>query len=331
MPSSGSNASDSGKDVVKAKSESILDSVNWNRFIRETWMNKSKNTDKRISATKIASRLSPEQLARKRANDRESQRAIRARNKDLIASLQREVHELRSRDDARAVQELLRRNGALESELRLLRQSIGIPTPHHQPAQHLDGSGHLASLNAFSTNSYNSTSLPTDSKYSIPRRLENPSSVWISGQYGSDPDPNHQQQQPPQNSSQISQVPLNAPQHDTWCSPDSMSSATAEISDVSTRMEGLFPAAAHTSMPAPSSGGLGLVPKSHMSVPSGPDAVPNPGSPPGCYGDPHGLTTRPPSEGFSNLHYFMSRGPSHGGVAAASHPPLHQPGLIYRG
>ncbi|KAG5988288.1 hypothetical protein E4U52_006716 [Claviceps spartinae] len=300
MPSSGSNASDSGKDVVKAK------------------------------ATKIASRLSPEQLARKRANDRESQRAIRARNKDLIASLQREVHELRSRDDARAVQELLRRNGALESELRLLRQSIGIPTPH-QPAQHLDGSGHLASLNAFSTNSYNSTSLPTDSKYSIPRRLENPSSVWISGQYGSDPDPNHQQQQPPQNSSQISQVPLSAPQHDTWCDPDSMSSATAEISDVSTRMEGLFPAAAHTSMPTPSSGGLGLVPKSHMSVPSGPDAVPNPGSPPGCYGDPHGLTTRRPSEGFSNLHYFMSRGPSHGGVAAASHPPLHQSGLIYRG
>ncbi|KAG6263735.1 hypothetical protein E4U49_002069 [Claviceps purpurea] len=300
MPSSGSNASDSGKDVVKAK------------------------------ATKIASRLSPEQLARKRANDRESQRAIRARNKDLIASLQREVHELRSRDDARAVQELLRRNGALESELRLLRQSIGIPTPHHQPAQHLDGSGHLASLNAFSTNGYNSTSLPTDRKYSIPRRLENPSSVWISGQYGSDPDPNHQQQQPPQNSSQVSQVSLSAPQHDTWCSPDSMSS-TAEIPDVSTRMEGLFPAATHTPIPAPSSGGLGLVPKSHMSVPSGPDAVPNPGSPPGCYGDPHGLTTRPPSEGFSNLHYFMSRGPSHGGVAAASHPPLHQSGLIYRG
>jgi len=56
--------------------------------------------------------MSAEQVARKRANDREAQRAIRARTKSTIANLEREVGELR-----RKCQVLQERNRELERRL----------------------------------------------------------------------------------------------------------------------------------------------------------------------------------------------------------------------
>ncbi|KHN95222.1 bZIP transcription factor [Metarhizium album ARSEF 1941] len=77
--------------------------------------------------TRSVSTLTPSQLARKRANDREAQRAIRARTKEHIERLERELEDLRSsRGRDKTVQELLRRNKALEDELRQLRDSMGI-------------------------------------------------------------------------------------------------------------------------------------------------------------------------------------------------------------
>ncbi|RFU79660.1 hypothetical protein TARUN_2527 [Trichoderma arundinaceum] len=76
--------------------------------------------------TRSVSTLTPSQLARKRANDREAQRAIRARTKEHIERLERELAELKgvqSRD--RKVQELLRRNKFLEEEIARLREHLG--------------------------------------------------------------------------------------------------------------------------------------------------------------------------------------------------------------
>ncbi|KAL6874736.1 hypothetical protein J3F83DRAFT_515800 [Trichoderma novae-zelandiae] len=76
--------------------------------------------------TRSVSTLTPSQLARKRANDREAQRAIRARTKEHIERLERELAELKgvqSRD--RKVQELLRRNKFLEQEIARLREHMG--------------------------------------------------------------------------------------------------------------------------------------------------------------------------------------------------------------
>lgn len=73
------------------------------------------------------SALTPSQLARKRANDREAQRAIRARTKEHIRHLQSEIENLRSaqsRDET--VQKLLCDNKALEDELRQLKESMGL-------------------------------------------------------------------------------------------------------------------------------------------------------------------------------------------------------------
>lgn len=74
------------------------------------------------------STLTAAQLSRKRANDREAQRAIRARTKDHIERLESELDELRGRHSRdHTVQELLRRNKALEDELGRLRDSMGVP------------------------------------------------------------------------------------------------------------------------------------------------------------------------------------------------------------
>ncbi|KFH40378.1 hypothetical protein ACRE_089600 [Hapsidospora chrysogenum ATCC 11550] len=77
--------------------------------------------------TRSVSTLTPAQLARKRANDREAQRAIRARTKEHIERLEAELDELRSeRQRDQTVQELLLRNKMLEQELKSLRESMGI-------------------------------------------------------------------------------------------------------------------------------------------------------------------------------------------------------------
>jgi hypothetical protein len=65
--------------------------------------------------TRSVSSLTPAQLARKRANDREAQRAIRARTKEHIERLERELDEVK-----RSREELFRQNEALRNEVREL-------------------------------------------------------------------------------------------------------------------------------------------------------------------------------------------------------------------
>lgn len=80
-----------------------------------------------LPGTRSVSTLTPSQLARKRANDREAQRAIRARTKEHIERLESELEELKSHQSRdKTVQDLLRRNKALEEELNRLRESLGL-------------------------------------------------------------------------------------------------------------------------------------------------------------------------------------------------------------
>ncbi|KAH7110449.1 hypothetical protein EDB81DRAFT_672050, partial [Dactylonectria macrodidyma] len=80
--------------------------------------------------TRSVSTLTPWQLARKRASDREAQRAIRARTKEHIERLEREIAELKSKiSHDLTVQGLLQKNRALEEEMfrleETMRQSFG--------------------------------------------------------------------------------------------------------------------------------------------------------------------------------------------------------------
>lgn len=83
--------------------------------------------------------MSPSQLERKRANDREAQRAIRLRTKELIEELERKVQEQKGAVDAseRLAATTQQRNRELELENTFLRNRLvesGIPVDssmHH--------------------------------------------------------------------------------------------------------------------------------------------------------------------------------------------------------
>lgn len=60
--------------------------------------------------------LTPEQLAKKRANDREAQRAIRERTKNQIENLERKIRELTSQQPYQELQHVLRQKEIVEVE-----------------------------------------------------------------------------------------------------------------------------------------------------------------------------------------------------------------------
>lgn len=60
--------------------------------------------------------LTPEQLARKRANDREAQRAIRERTKNQIDALNRRIRELESQQPYHDLQLVVREKEAVQAE-----------------------------------------------------------------------------------------------------------------------------------------------------------------------------------------------------------------------
>ncbi|RAH50246.1 bZIP transcription factor [Aspergillus brunneoviolaceus CBS 621.78] len=96
----------------------------------------TKKRESRAGARKVTS-LSAEQLERKRANDREAQRTIRQRTKEHIERLEHQVAELKIKGDR--FDEIVRRNTAMEMEIRSLRHQLALATGR-QGHSSLDGS-----------------------------------------------------------------------------------------------------------------------------------------------------------------------------------------------
>jgi hypothetical protein len=76
------------------------------------------------SSSRGVANLTPEQLERKRANDREAQRAIRERTKNQIESLNREIQELKSQQPYLDLQLAIRQKEAIKAENDELRRRI---------------------------------------------------------------------------------------------------------------------------------------------------------------------------------------------------------------
>ncbi len=88
----------------------------------------STDTTSYHSGTRSVSTLTPSQLARKRANDREAQRAIRQRTKEHIERLERELEELKSgREGDPEYIRLKQENERLRQEVFSLRRGGGPP------------------------------------------------------------------------------------------------------------------------------------------------------------------------------------------------------------
>lgn len=60
--------------------------------------------------------LTPDQLAKKRANDREAQRAIRERTKNQIENLEQKIRELTSQQPYQELQHIIRQKELVEAE-----------------------------------------------------------------------------------------------------------------------------------------------------------------------------------------------------------------------
>lgn len=76
-----------------------------------------------LSARGVAN-LTPDQLAKKRANDRQAQRAIRERTKTHIDALEQQVRDLSSQKPMLDLQAAMKRNEAALEENRELRQGL---------------------------------------------------------------------------------------------------------------------------------------------------------------------------------------------------------------
>ena len=83
--------------------------------------------------------LTPEQLARKRANDREAQRAIRERTKTQIDRLNQRIQELESQQPYHDLQLVLREKEAVQAENADIRKRLESVVSIIQPILHASG------------------------------------------------------------------------------------------------------------------------------------------------------------------------------------------------
>ncbi|KAJ4396489.1 hypothetical protein N0V93_000708 [Gnomoniopsis smithogilvyi] len=89
--------------------------------------------------TRSVSSLTPAQLARKRANDREAQRAIRARTKEHIDKLERTIDQLKAEKEDGFGKVLMERNRVLEEEIKnLTNQATAAGLPIHHSSSYLN-------------------------------------------------------------------------------------------------------------------------------------------------------------------------------------------------
>jgi len=195
-----------------------------------------------IVGTRSVSSLTPSQLERKRANDREAQRAIRARTKEHIERLEREITDLKSslnRD--RTVQELLQKNRALEEELYRLKESMRQSSGHSYPGSGKEDSLPQASP-ALLFSADTAGSVYDDNLSTVSGAVPSPrSSPFPSGGYGgmAELGPSY--------------VPLPDTTTETWAPavPVSVSSSVSSPSSSANTDEYGAPAYIPTSIPAP--------------------------------------------------------------------------------
>lgn len=96
---------------------------------------KRKNT----SSARGVNSLTPEQLAKKRANDREAQRAIRERTKAQIEGLERRIEELTSQKPYQELQTAIRQKEQVQAENEGIKKRLASILAIIQPILEIQG------------------------------------------------------------------------------------------------------------------------------------------------------------------------------------------------
>ena len=85
---------------------------------------KKRRASNAASSSRGVANLTPEQLAKKRANDREAQRAIRERTKGQIEKLEKQIQDLRSQQPYQELQFAIRQKEVVEAENKDIRNRL---------------------------------------------------------------------------------------------------------------------------------------------------------------------------------------------------------------
>ncbi|KAL8769654.1 MAG: hypothetical protein Q9209_004451 [Squamulea sp. 1 TL-2023] len=93
----------------------------------------SSSKKRRTSASRGVANLTPEQLAKKRANDREAQRAIRERTKTQIESLEKKIRDLNNQQPHQELQTVLKQKQLVEAENVNIRKKLSAALSLLQP------------------------------------------------------------------------------------------------------------------------------------------------------------------------------------------------------
>ena len=93
---------------------------------------RSSNTGPNPGSRGVAN-LTPEQLAKKRANDREAQRAIRERTKGQIETLEKKIQELTSQQPYQELQHAVRQKELVEAENKEIKKRLASALSILQP------------------------------------------------------------------------------------------------------------------------------------------------------------------------------------------------------
>lgn len=96
--------------------------------------------------TRGVATLTPDQLAKKRANDRDAQRAIRERTKTQIETLERRIQELTAQQPYQELQEVIRQKDAIQAENHELKRRLTSILHIIQPLVGAQGLTELASV-----------------------------------------------------------------------------------------------------------------------------------------------------------------------------------------
>ena len=94
---------------------------------------RSSNTTGPTSGSRGVANLTPEQLAKKRANDREAQRAIRERTKGQIETLERKIQDLTSQQPYQELQHAIRQKELVEAENEEIKKRLASALSIMQP------------------------------------------------------------------------------------------------------------------------------------------------------------------------------------------------------
>ncbi|KAI0096530.1 hypothetical protein F4814DRAFT_434986 [Daldinia grandis] len=221
--------------------------------------------------------LTPEQLAKKRANDREAQRAIRERTKNQIETLERRIRELTSQQPYQELQAAIRAKEAIEAENAEIKGRLASVLSLIQPIlsnQQVDGAyaSPIPTITPAQT-AQRSPSAPISYNASTPMSAASPSSAA---------DVSSQPQSQAHPSPHFTQVMLNQQRHDLFhnldlgageqLKLDFLLDPSHRVSRMQTGVNGAQDTPGYQHLPTKHDWNVGLLPppRNHATVNSGP-------------------------------------------------------------